>query len=180
MKRIIHFQSGEIDTLQDRIPITLSALFEFICSVSDTQFPVVQKESKDGGTRTVSYYQKYFRKLIVWILCCLFIETQLFVFCYYSIILVKLPLIITPELRRSMEKPVGLAVSALKTLLTKYAFKIMLLYYIFCRTRCPEIVEDMNVVRAWSECLDKELFIDSVLYDLTVFIISSLLFPVSI
>ncbi|KAK6055748.1 HEAT repeat protein [Cooperia oncophora] len=66
-------------TLYERVPVLIAAMFHMICSVSDTQFPVVVKENKDGS---------------------------------------KQPLIITPELRRSAERPAGLAVAALKTLLS--------------------------------------------------------------
>ncbi|CAJ0593790.1 unnamed protein product [Cylicocyclus nassatus] len=96
-------------SLNDRVPTLLAALFHMICSVSDTQFPVVVKENKDGT---------------------------------------KQPLIITPELRRSAEKPAGLAVAALKIL--------------FSKTHTPEVIEDMNQARGWTECLDRDMFIDAI------------------
>ncbi|XGW20479.1 hypothetical protein V3C99_003906 [Haemonchus contortus] len=77
-------------------------MFPMICSVSDTQFPVVVKENKDGT---------------------------------------KQPLIITPELRRSAERPAGLAVATLKTPLF--------------RIQSSAVIEDMNQARGWTECLDR-------------------------
>ncbi|UMM11428.1 hypothetical protein L5515_000724 [Caenorhabditis briggsae] len=103
-------KNGEPESaLMERVPIILTLLIHFICSVSDTQFPVIQKESKDG---------------------------------------VKSPLIITPDLRRSAEKPAGMAVAAIKNLLN--------------RTRSNMVIEDMNQARAWSDCLDKEAFIHAI------------------
>ncbi|KAK6054809.1 HEAT repeat protein [Cooperia oncophora] len=96
-------------TLYERVPVLIAAMFHMICSVSDTQFPVVVKENKDGS---------------------------------------KQPLIITPELRRSAERPAGLAVAALKTLLS--------------RTMSTAVIEDMNQARGWTECLDRELFIGAI------------------
>ncbi|PIO71125.1 HEAT repeat protein [Teladorsagia circumcincta] len=95
--------------LYERVPVLFAAMFHMICSVSDTQFPVVVKENKDGS---------------------------------------KQPLIITPELRRSAERPAGLAVAALKTLLF--------------RTQSTAVIEDMNQARGWTECLDRELFIGAI------------------
>ncbi|VDM51608.1 unnamed protein product [Angiostrongylus costaricensis] len=103
-------KNGEPEwSLNERVPMILAALLHTISSVSDTQWPVVVRENKDGS---------------------------------------KQPLIITPELRRSTEKPAGLAVAALKTL--------------FLRTQSPAIIEDMNQARGWSECLDRELFIGAI------------------
>nr|CDJ91151.1 HEAT domain containing protein [Haemonchus contortus] len=96
-------------TLYERVPVLIAAMFHMICSVSDTQFPVVVKENKDGT---------------------------------------KQPLIITPELRRSAERPAGLAVATLKTLLF--------------RTQSSAVIEDMNQARGWTECLDRELFIGAI------------------
>uniref|UniRef100_A0A0K0CYF9 UNC45-central domain-containing protein n=1 Tax=Angiostrongylus cantonensis TaxID=6313 RepID=A0A0K0CYF9_ANGCA len=102
-------KNGEPEwSLNERVPMILAALLHMISSVSDTQWPVVVRENKDGS---------------------------------------KQPLIITPDLRRSAEKPAGLAVAALKTL--------------FLRTQSPAIIEDMNQARGWSECLDRELSPDS-------------------
>ncbi|KJH53272.1 HEAT repeat protein [Dictyocaulus viviparus] len=100
-------KNGEPEcSLNERVPMLLASLFHMISSVSDTQWPVVVKENKNGN---------------------------------------KQPLIITPELRRSAEKPAGLAVAALKTLLS--------------RTQSSAIIEDMNQARGWTECLDRELFV---------------------
>ena len=66
--------------MNERIPALLSAFFHLICSVSDCQFPVVQKENKDGT---------------------------------------KHPLIITPELRRAVEKPAGMGVNAIMGILSR-------------------------------------------------------------
>ncbi|CAB3408544.1 unnamed protein product [Caenorhabditis bovis] len=97
-------KNGEPESvIMERLPLIFALFLHFICSVSDTQFPVMQK---DGA---------------------------------------KSPLIITPELRRSAEKPAGMAVVAIKNLLT--------------RTRSDTVINDMNQERAWSECLDKESFI---------------------
>ncbi|KAK6727366.1 hypothetical protein RB195_005201 [Necator americanus] len=103
-------KNGEPEwSLNERVPLLLAALFHMICSVSDTQFPVVVKENKDGS---------------------------------------KQPLIITPELRRSAERPAGIAVAGLKTL--------------FLRTHTSAVIEDMNQARGWTECLDREMFIDAI------------------
>ncbi|EFO84874.1 hypothetical protein CRE_03773 [Caenorhabditis remanei] len=103
-------KNGEPESaLMERLPLILTLLIHFICSVSDTQFPVMQKENKDGT---------------------------------------KSPLIITPDLRRSAEKPAGMAVSAIKNLLN--------------RTRSNMVIEDMNQARAWSDCIDKDAFIHAI------------------
>ncbi|WKX91784.1 hypothetical protein Q1695_010092 [Nippostrongylus brasiliensis] len=103
-------KNGEPEwALYERVPMLLSSMLHMVCSVSDTQFPVVVKETKDGT---------------------------------------KQPLIITPELRRSAERPAGMAVAALKTLLF--------------RTQSPAVIEDMNQARGWTECLDRELFISAI------------------
>lgn len=103
-------KNGEPESaLMERLPLILTLLIHFICSVSDTQFPVMQKESKDGT---------------------------------------KSPLIITPDLRRSAEKPAGMAVAAIKNLLN--------------RTRTNMVIEDMNQARAWSDCIDKDAFIHAI------------------
>ncbi|CAD6197830.1 unnamed protein product [Caenorhabditis auriculariae] len=100
-------ENGEPETaLIERLPLTLALLMQFVCSVADTQFPVIQKEVKDGT---------------------------------------KLPLIITPELRRAAEKPAGMAVAAIRSLLE--------------RTRSVTVIEDMNQARGWTECLDRDQFI---------------------
>ncbi|EGT33401.1 hypothetical protein CAEBREN_04895 [Caenorhabditis brenneri] len=103
-------KNGEPESaLMERIPLILALLIHFISSVSDTQFPVMQKENKDGT---------------------------------------KSPLIITPDLRRSAEKPAGMAVAAIKNLLN--------------RTRSNMVIEDMNQARAWSDCIDKDAFIHGI------------------
>ncbi|CAI5439279.1 unnamed protein product [Caenorhabditis angaria] len=100
-------KNGEPESaLMERLAIILTLLIQFICSVSDTQFPVMQKEGAKGV------------------------------------------LIITPEIRRSAEKPAGIAVSTLKNLMN--------------RTRSMTIIEDMNQARAWSDCLDREMFIQAI------------------
>uniref|UniRef100_A0A8L8KZK4 DUF3730 domain-containing protein n=1 Tax=Heligmosomoides polygyrus TaxID=6339 RepID=A0A8L8KZK4_HELPZ len=60
----------------------------------------------------------------------------------------KQPLIITPELRRSADRPAGMAVATLKTLLS--------------RTQSTSVIEDMNQARGWTECLDRELFVGAI------------------
>ncbi|CAL2029686.1 unnamed protein product [Caenorhabditis brenneri] len=103
-------KNGEPESaLMERLPLILALLIHFISSVSDTQFPVMQKENKDGT---------------------------------------KSPLIITPDLRRSAEKPAGMAVAAIKNLLN--------------RTRSNMVIEDMNQARAWSDCIDKDAFIHGI------------------
>lgn len=96
--------------LVERLPHILAYLIHFICSVADTQFPVIQKEPPKNG--------------------------------------VKMPLIITPELRRAADKPAGMAVAAIKNVLV--------------RTGAQAIIEDMNQSRSWTDCLDKEQFINAI------------------
>ncbi|CAJ0578383.1 unnamed protein product, partial [Mesorhabditis spiculigera] len=54
---------------------------------------------------------------------------------------------ITPDLRRAMEKPAGLAANAIRVLLQ--------------RMRLNEIIEEMNAGRSWSECLDNNNFLNA-------------------
>ncbi|VDM78221.1 unnamed protein product [Strongylus vulgaris] len=130
-------KSGEPDwSLNERVPTLLAALFHMICSVSDTQFPVVVKENKDG---------EHFNIYLI------FKQTR-----------TKQPLIITPELRRSAEKPAGLAVAALKILFSKLLFHFGILVVLHYRTHTSAVIEDMNQARGWTECLDRDMFIDSI------------------
>ncbi|CAI4226789.1 unnamed protein product [Auanema sp. JU1783] len=57
------------------------------------------------------------------------------------------PAIITNELRKAVEKPVGLPLNAIKRILY--------------RLSVTNVVEDMNQARGWTECLDREQFISS-------------------
>ncbi|CAJ0927248.1 unnamed protein product, partial [Mesorhabditis belari] len=104
-------KGGEPESaIEERFPILLATLIQLLTSVSGTQFPVVQKDSRDTG--------------------------------------VSSPLLITAELRRSMEKPAGLAVAVIRTLLQ--------------RMRLTDIIEEMNTLRSWSECLDANNFLNSI------------------
>ncbi|PAV85615.1 hypothetical protein WR25_08232 [Diploscapter pachys] len=100
-------KNGEPESvLVERIPQILALMLHLICSVSDNQFPVVQREDPSGK---------------------------------------KLPLVITPDLRRLMDKPAGMGVAVIKNILN--------------RTQTTAIYEDMNQARGWTECLDSENFI---------------------